>query len=192
MFRKGFSVRFNRARFPHLLVLTLLFAAFATAQTATGSLDGTVTDPNGAVVPGVTVTAKNDATGTELQTLSSDAGLFVFPALQVGHYSITAEKPGFKKTVRSDIEIRVAFRETLALRLEVGEVQQTIEVHAEAQLLETTNAERGQNVSQKLMESLPIFAGAFATRRRSLLICRASMPAGRPAFPALSDAPRKS
>ncbi len=155
------NVRFTVLKCSHLLLLFGICAASAVAQTATGSLDGTVTDPNGSVVPGVIVNAKNDDTGQELQTVTTDAGLYVFPALQVGHYSISAEKPGFKKIVRSGIEIRVALRQTLDLRLEVGEVQQTVEVRSEAPLLETTTAERGQNVSEKFLSSLPLFTGGI-------------------------------
>lgn len=142
-------------------VLSFLAALPALAQTSTGSLFGSITDPNGAAVPGSQVTARQEETGQESQTLTTEAGLFGFPSLQVGHYSLTAEKPGFKKLVRTGIEMRVALRQTLDLRLDVGDVQQTVEVRAEAPLLEPTTSERGQNFSPKFMSTLPIFTGGI-------------------------------
>ena len=75
------------------------------------------------------------------------------------------EKPGFKKLNRQNIEIRVAQRLDMDLRLEVGEVQQTVEVTAEAPLLETSGPERGQSLSQKFMDNLPLFSGGIRSPR---------------------------
>lgn len=134
---------------------------FAWAQTSTGSISGTVTDPNAAVVPGAKVTALHTATGREYQTVTTDAGLYVFPSLPVGLYTLSVEQPGFKRLERSNIEVRVALRLTLDFQLEVGDVQQRIEVTAEAPLLEATSAIRGQNFSPKFMENLPLFTGGI-------------------------------
>src|SRR6187402_1051332 len=108
------------------IVLAAGMAMFA--QTSTGSLSGTVTDPNGAAVPGAKVVATSVTTGSKLEILTTDAGLYVFPAVQVSTYTVTVEKAGFKKLSRQNIEIRIAQRQDLDLRLEVGDVQQTVEV----------------------------------------------------------------
>ncbi len=147
--------------FVSILLLACAIAIAAYAQSSTGSISGAVTDPNGAVVPGARVEAKENATGRSHLTNTTEAGLYVFPGLPVGMYTISAEQAGFKKAVRTDIEVRLALRETIDLRLEVGEVQQTVEVRAEVPLLETTTPERGQNLSPQLLATLPIYAGGL-------------------------------
>src|SRR4051794_8827783 len=103
-----------------ILLCALLTPALLMAQASTGSLSGTVTDPNGALVPSALVTAKSTTMGTSVATTTSEAGLFVFPRLPVGVYDITAQLTGFKTSDHSGIEIRVASRQELEIRLEVG------------------------------------------------------------------------
>jgi hypothetical protein len=122
-------------------------------------------DPNGASVPGAKVIAVNSATGSKLESTSTDAGVYVFPILPVAVYTVSVEKAGFKKLNRQNIEIRVAQRLDMDLRLEVGEVQQTVTVSADAPLLETSNPERGQQLSQKMMDNLPLFSGGIRSPR---------------------------
>jgi hypothetical protein len=147
------------------LTVLLLLSSAALAQVATGSISGTITDPNGANVPAARVTAHNTATGLQSQTQSSEAGLYVFPTLPVGTYEVTVEQPGFKKLTRSGVEVRIATRQELDLKLEVGDVQQTIEVTGEAPLLQTTSSQRGQNLSQQFMNNLPFFSGGIRNPR---------------------------
>src|SRR5437660_10540178 len=124
-------------RFAQFLALGLLLCSLAFGQGVTGSLSGTVVDAHNAVIGGATVDARQDETGVTLHTFSSEAGLYVFPSMPVGHWTVTAEKPGFQKLVRSGIEIFIAQRQSLGLPLEVGDVKQSVEVNAAAQLLET-------------------------------------------------------
>lgn len=133
----------------------------AFAQVATGSLSGTVLDSNGASVPGASVAVRNDATGVELKTVSSEGGLYVFATMPTGAYTLAVEKMGFKKAQRAGVEIRVATRQELDIRLEVGDVQQTVEVTGELPLLETTSAQRGNNISPELLNNLPLFTGGI-------------------------------
>jgi hypothetical protein len=130
-------------------------------QVNTGSINGTVTDPNGAAVPGAKVSAKQETTGQTYETITSDAGLYVLPSLAVGPYALAFEKQGFRKLNRANIEVRVAARLTLDVTLEVGDIQQSIEVTAEAPLLESTTSERGQNFSPEFMRNLPLFTGGI-------------------------------
>lgn len=141
--------------------LALLLASSALPQQNFGTISGVVTDPNGAAVPGVKILASNDATGLKTETISTEAGLYVFGALPVGNYSITAEKTGFKRLTQPIVQVLVSQRVSLDLRLELGDVQQTVEVTAEAPLLETTTSERGQNLAPTLMSSLPLFTGGL-------------------------------
>ncbi len=118
----------------YLLSTALLTAAFGLAawgQVATGSLAGTVVDPSGAGVPAVKITATNVASGAKIETISSDAGLYVFAALPPAVYTVTAEKAGFKKMSRADIEVRIAQRIDMNIQMELGDVQQTVTVTAE-------------------------------------------------------------
>ncbi|MFN0104757.1 MAG: TonB-dependent receptor domain-containing protein [Bryobacteraceae bacterium] len=155
----------TRIKMTLLVGIVLVASAAAYAQTSTGSLSGTVTDPNGASIPGAKVVATSVSTGSKLEILTTDAGLYVFPSLPVSVYTVSVEKTGFKKLSRQNIEIRIAQRQDLNLRLEVGDVQQTVEVTADAPLLETSSPERGQNLSQKFMDNLPLFSGGIRNAR---------------------------
>ncbi len=147
------------------LLLVLVAAAPVFAQVATGSLAGTVMDQSGAVIPAAKIIATNAASGAKIEAISSDAGLYVFAAVPPGVYSISAEKVGFKKTTRADIEIRIAQRVDMNIGMEVGNVQESITVSAEVPLLETSTSERGSNVSVKFMNDLPLFTGGIRSMR---------------------------
>lgn len=141
-----------------MLVLSLTPAS---AQQNTGSLSGSVTDTKAGVVPAATVTATHIGTGLKTETLSTDAGLYVFASLPVGIYEVSVEKTGFKKLNRKNIEIRVAQRLALDLQLEVGNVSESVEVTAQGPLLDSETSERGQNFSSQLMNTLPLFTGGI-------------------------------
>src|SRR5437763_8198420 len=143
------------------LLLVCLTATGLYSQTSTGSISGATTDPNGALVPGVRIIATHEPTNVSFEAITTDSGLYVFPALPVGPYTLTAEHTGFKKLIRSNIEVRVGLRISLDLQLEVGDVQQTVQVMGETPLLETSKPERGQNVSPQLMNTLPLFNGSL-------------------------------
>src|SRR5688572_20148054 len=94
-----------------LLVCGFIPAAFA--QLSGGSLSGTVTDPSGAAVGGATVAVTHVTTGRQLQTVTTDAGLYAFPNLDVGGYTLTVEKPGFKRLSRGNIVIAISTQTAL-------------------------------------------------------------------------------
>lgn len=144
-----------------LLCLLLLTGTVAFAQQNTGSLSGAVTDQKGSAVAAATVTATHTGTGLKTETVSTEAGLYVFASLPVGAYEVSVEKPGFKKLNRKNIEIRVAQRLALDLPLEVGNVSDSVEVTAQGQLLETETSEKGQSFSNKFISTLPLFTGGI-------------------------------
>ncbi len=125
-----------------ILFLWVAFSVVACAQSQTGSLSGTVTDTNGASVPGASVVAHQTATDLAIDTVTSESGLYVFPNLPVGLWAITVEKGGFKRTVSEGIQIFIAQRQTLDLRLEIGDLKQTVEVSAEQTLLDAGPAKK--------------------------------------------------
>src|SRR5207244_3803658 len=87
-------------------LLTLFMFAFAFGQEFRGSITGKVTDPNGAIVPGATVTVQNVQTNVEATATTNDDGSYSFPVLLPGKYKLVVTKEGFKVEVRDQIEIR--------------------------------------------------------------------------------------
>jgi hypothetical protein len=155
----------TRTKMTTWLIGLVLSCGLALGQVATGSLSGTITDANGASVPGAKLVITSKDTGTKIEAASSDAGLYVFPAVPAGAWTLTAEKNGFKKLTRSGIEVRIAQRLDLDLKLEVGDVQQTIEVTAETPLLETSTSDKSAVFSPKFMNEVPLFTGAIRNPR---------------------------
>ena len=144
-----------------LLVMLCLLSLVAWAQQNTGSLSGTVADQTAGAVPVATVTATHLDTGLKTTTVTTSAGVYVFASLPVGMYEVSVEKAGFKKLNRKNIEVRVAQRQALDLLMEVGNVSESVEITAQGPLLDTVTSERGQNFSNKLMNSLPLFTGGI-------------------------------
>src|SRR5258705_10536409 len=118
----SFSTLFSRSIKPIGLavLLTCLSAVTAFSQATTGSLNGTVTDPSGAVVAGATLTLVNPGTGAERTATSSTEGTFEFQTLQPGKYNISVEAKGFKKSVSRDIVISVSTSAQVTIPLEIG------------------------------------------------------------------------
>ena len=144
---------------------TLLTGCLAFGQVSTGSLGGTVLDSNGASIPGAKLTAINTTTNLKIETISNDTGAYAFPSLRADVYTIGVEKTGFKKLNRSNIQILIGQRLDLNLSLEVGDVQQSVEVSAEAPLLQTSTSEVGQSFSPKFMMDIPLFTGGIRNPR---------------------------
>ncbi len=115
-----------------LLIVILVIAISATfgfAQvTSTGSLSGTVTDPQGAVVPGATVVVKNVASGQEFTTETNGEGTFNVPSLKEGEYTATITKQGFKQAVVTAIKINVSQPSSINVGLEVGAASEVVTV----------------------------------------------------------------
>jgi hypothetical protein len=138
-----------------------LLSVVAWAQQNNGSLSGTVADQTAGAVPAATVTATHLDTGLKTTTVTTSAGVYVFASLPVGMYEVSVEKAGFKKLNRKNIEVRVAQRLALDLLMEVGNVSESVEITAQGPLLDTVTSERGQNFSNKLMSTLPLFTGGI-------------------------------
>jgi hypothetical protein len=159
-----FEMSLRKRLVPSLLLLSALgqfLCPIAFCQSQTGSLSGSVLDSNNAAVPGATVDATLTASGVTLHTISSESGLYVFPSLPPGVWTVTAEKPGFKKVIRPDVEIFIAQRQSLDLQLEVGDMKQTVEVTANQTLLDTDTSERGQTLTPRMYQTLPLWSGGL-------------------------------
>src|SRR2546422_11429990 len=110
------------------MLLIVLGVAAAIAQTGSSNITGAVRDVNGAVVPGATVTAKNEATGVTSTQTTTESGLYAFSSLPVGTYTITVEKQGFKTLQKSNHVLDVGIPLTVDIALEVGQVSETVNV----------------------------------------------------------------
>jgi hypothetical protein len=144
-----------------LLALGVLYSAAAFAQTATGTITGTISDPAGAVVANIPLELKNSETGTLYDAATSSTGNYTFPNLPVGTYELTVKAPGFKTYVRQNLGVAQTIRIDVAL--EVGTAQESVSVSAEASMLSTESAAINSNFTTDRMNSLPILGVGPAT-----------------------------
>ena len=113
-----------------LASVLVLSAVAVMAQATTGTLRGTVTDANGGVVAGATVTVKNQATGSLSTSTTTSDGTFDAPALQPGEYTVTVEAPNFKRAVSTGVMVKIGIVNPVAVVLEAGNVTETVTVTA--------------------------------------------------------------
>jgi hypothetical protein len=133
-------------------------SATAWAQQGTGSIFGTVTDPQGAAVPDAILITTHTPTNFSFRRITNDAGYYTASALPVGTYLLAVEKEGFKRVARPSITLQVDQRLPLDVRLEVGAVAESIEVPAEAVLVETGSATVAKVVENRRISDLPLNA----------------------------------
>src|SRR5262245_1708524 len=129
--------------FPVLLALLLLASAATAAQVTTADLVGTIRDSSGGVMPGVTVTLTNEATGVTRTATTGSEGTYIFTSLQPGMYRLAAEISGFRKVERTNVTLQVNQRAQVDLNLEVGLLSETVQIVGEAPLLETQSSVLG-------------------------------------------------
>jgi len=143
-------------------VAVFLATPLILAQTAsTGALTGTVSDPSGAVVPGVDIVVTNEATGEVRRGVTSNAGVFYIPLLPPGSYRLEASLVGFKSSVRSGLVISVTETTRVNIQLSVGDLSETVEVTAAGALLQTDSAALGRVADERLVSSLPLASRNF-------------------------------
>src|SRR5688572_16029798 len=138
------------------LVPLLAIAAIAQSQSTTGTVQGTVVDPNGAVVAGATITVRNIDTGFERSVTSNSDGFFTAPLLPLGRYRVTSKASGFSEQVLENDDVTIG--QTLALRFEmkVGQATETVDVSADADVVDTARTELSTQINQRSVENLPI------------------------------------
>lgn len=138
------------------VILALLASGLAYAQSTDATISGTVTDPAGAVVPGVSVTAENLATGVVNRTTTNASGVYVFPALLPGSYRFSAEMQGFRRGVWNNIALEVGARQTLNMALDLGTTTETVEVQSSTSQLGYSTSSVGNVVSGRQVLELPL------------------------------------
>jgi hypothetical protein len=131
------------------------------AQVQTGRIVGTIYDPNKAVVPGATVTVKDQATNVARQVVTNDAGDYVVTPLDPGIYSVSATASGFETTVRSGVELTVGQGGRVDLQLKLGATNTQVEVTSDLPLLNTESGTLGQVINTNQIVDLPLNGRGF-------------------------------
>jgi hypothetical protein len=139
-----------------VLLLTVMGALVALAQTTNGRIVGTVSDSSGAVVSGAKVTARNLGTNITDSALANDSGNYVFPNLLIGAYEVSAEAKGFKRYSRRPVELQVDQTVRVDIQLQLGNVSERITVEGAAPAIQTDQSSIGQVVSNETVVQLPL------------------------------------
>jgi hypothetical protein len=139
-----------------VVLLSLILSTPAFAQSTYATVSGTIGDSTGAVLPGVEVTATNDATGVVTVVLTNEAGAYNFASLLPGVYKVTAALPGFQTRTFTDVQLGNADKVRLNFTLQVGTQAQSVEVTVAADtLLATSSSSVGEVLSQQRVQDLP-------------------------------------
>jgi Carboxypeptidase regulatory-like domain len=139
-----------------ILLSAMALVASSAAQENRATIVGTVTDQQGNVIPNASIKATNIETNAATTTTSNEAGLYTLPFLPVGKYQISVSANGLKKARHDGVELRVGDRVHLEIRMEVGEVSETVTVTGQTPLMETATASRGQVIEEANVTRFPL------------------------------------
>src|SRR5262245_27874250 len=146
------------------ILLALATSHLLNAQVNTSAIAGIVTDESGSVAPKVEITMVQEGTGLTRKTTTNDTGEYVLPQLPPGRYELTAQAPGFQKTVIRDVMLAIAQRERIDIALKVGQVAEEVTVSAQgAQLIEPDTASLGQLIERRTVQDLPLNGRNYLT-----------------------------
>src|SRR5262245_41013827 len=129
--------------FVRLTLCALIAPAAGIGQDSRGQIQGRVTDPSGAVISGATVRAINSGTNVTSPAATNQTGDYQLPFLLPGTYTVVVEAHGFKKWIREAVGVQVNDRVTLNVSLEVGSASETVQVTAEASVVDASSASLG-------------------------------------------------
>lgn len=138
------------------LSLALVSPAFAQSTAINGTIEGTVSDDQGAVLPGVTITVSNLDTGDNRVVVTNERGLYRAPLLSLGTYRVVAELQGFKKFEQTGVSLRAGQTAVIDVRLTVGAIAETVMVTADAPLIDLAKIEQGRTLSEQEIKTLPL------------------------------------
>ncbi len=139
----------------------VLFAVIGSAQLPVGSVSGTTRDASGAVAPSVAIRISNLNTGDNRTTTTDGQGRYVIPNLRPGEYEVQASLPGFQTAVRRGLKIEIGVESRVDMEMQVGEVQQQVEVIGELPLVNTSNSEVSGLIEAAQVQSLPLNGRSF-------------------------------
>jgi hypothetical protein len=147
--------RLMRVIAPLVCLATIASATMAYGQVTT-SLSGTVTDTSGAVLPGADVVAKADETGTTLTAVTNERGLFNIPGMPIGRYTVTVSLQGFKTVALSDIRLNTATAAEVNVKLELGQLSETVTVRSGTEVVQTQTNTLGATLTTEQITKLPL------------------------------------
>src|SRR5690242_2618924 len=154
---KEFPCMSKTVKFLFVSLLVFAFSAVALAKsTTTGASGGVVTNPNKEVVPGASVTVKNVGTNKEDAATTDDSGRFKVANLQPGVYQVKVSSSGFSEVTQENVVVEVGRETNLEVSLSVGPVTGTVDVSAEAPVINTTQQDFSSNINQTSINELPI------------------------------------
>ena len=155
--------------FAALLIVLALCLGVAFGQSDRGTIRGTVTDPNSAILTGAKVILTSPGSGETRETTTSDDGIFVFPELKAGLYNLAIEAAGFKRTSVEQVKVDVQGVQSVAVKLEVGEVSgNVVTVNAEGVTINSDTPVRQTTVSERQVRELPLAVGSESGGRTPL------------------------
>jgi len=137
-------------------VLTLSSAAVARAQFDSGQISGFVRESSQAAVPNATVTVTNAGSGEKRQTTTNADGYYAFPNLVVGTYTVTAEAPGFRRYIESNVKLSAASKVSVDVELQVGALTESVEVTASSSQVQAETAQVGRTVEARQIQNLTL------------------------------------
>src|SRR5690242_3597012 len=136
--------------------LLLLFGAAALAQSARATITGRVVDPTSAAIPRARVVAGNEVTGVKYTTVSNETGNYFLRELPEGNYEFSVEAPGFRRYVQRNLQLSVAQTQTLDVSMILGQVDQAVEINAQAVELQTSTSDLGTAITRERVVDLPL------------------------------------
>ena len=145
-----------RALLTLLLSLSFVTSAAAQGQAINGTIEGTITDESGGVLPGVTVTLTNTGTGDARVVLTNESGFYRAPLLPLGVYRVSAELSGFKKFEQTGISLSAGQVAVIDVRLGVGAVTEVVSVTADSPVVDRGKIEQGRTLNEREIKSLPL------------------------------------
>ena len=152
----GMKVRCHqRLLFGLAFILLLAFPALLLSQAYFGTVAGLVTDPSGAVVPGVKMTLTDVEKGYTFTATTNKEGQFILPSIPPSVYTLSAEINGFDKAIRTGIKVDVTSHVTVNMSLKVAGATQTVQVSSQTSTLQTQDATTGQVINRRFIEDLP-------------------------------------
>src|SRR5579872_6065148 len=174
----------KHVRLHHLAVLLLAVAALSfTVKAQDATIVGTITDPSGAAVPNVKVSATSIETGLVSTAVTADSGTYVIPELRIGHYDVKAEASGFKIAEQKGLVLQVGDRTRIDFQMQLGGAQETVTVEANEVRVQTDSGEQsnvitGQQMSQIAVNGRSIYQLAALTPGASSSIGAGGMSSG--------------
>ena len=156
-------------RSARILTLILLLTFAIIGQTNKGGISGTVTDTNGAVVPGAKVTVTNEATKQSIVLTTSSSGAYIANTLDPALYTVLVEAPNFKKAIVQGVKVNTASVSTVNISVQAGNVAEEVTIQADAQLVNADSGTISQTITERQLRDLPL-------NNRSVLDLAVTMP----------------